>query len=89
MSDSQFNIPSKFTFDSIYTDSWKPDRPGDSITGMIVMTGEKMLKDDYVPFVEIVTEEGESREILLSSAPLKALWLTGEIIVGTIGQLTR
>lgn len=82
MNTENTNIPKDFTFDSIYVDNWRPENSGDSISGTIVMVGEKYLKDDYVPFIEIATEDGEAREILMSSAPLKALFLTGELQEG-------
>lgn len=60
---------------SLGADQWKPEKPGDIIEGIIFDTGTRLINHDFVPFVQLEQDGGDTIiEILLGAFTLERLY---------------
>lgn len=69
-------------YESFIVDSWKPETEGEEIEGEIFIIDLKQLKDDAVPFIELILRDGSPIQILMGAYVLQSMILSGIMAVG-------
>ena len=75
-------MPMNNNYESYIVDSWKPEQPGEEIEGEIFIIDLKQLRDDAVPFIELITPSGEPIQILMGAYVLQSMILSGIMETG-------
>ena len=75
-------MPTNNNYESYIVDSWKPEQPGEAIDGEIFIIDLKQLRDDAVPFIELIQPSGEPIQILMGAYVLQSMILSGIMEVG-------
>lgn len=75
-------MPMNNNYESYIVDSWKPEQPGEEIEGEIFIIDLKQLRDDAVPFIELIQPDGSPIQILMGAYVLQSMILSGIMEVG-------
>lgn len=69
-------------YQSMLAETWKPEKKGDSIEGEIFILDTKKLKEDPVPYVELINGDGEPTQVLLGNFALQKVYFNPLVVEG-------
>ena len=66
--------PRKINYHPVYPECWNPKEKGEEIQGIIYSIGERQMKDDLVPYLELLSSDtGDVIQVIMSNAALSEL----------------